>query len=203
MSRLFLVAAGLLAVGALGRLDDKATDDPTKAAPEAGALTLQIKADKAETTVGKPLKITATIVNGGKDAVTLVQPGDGSDVGWRPPVIGWSAVKVDSADAQAKHPDKPKLDHSPRCGNINALKADEVFNVEAGKQKDLNEWIGQPALPTPGTYKVVCYYANEPGRQWKGVPLGEHDAAAMTRVQASTACRLRSNEVTITVTETK
>jgi hypothetical protein len=201
MNRLFLAAATLLVVGALACVDDKARDDPTKVAPEAGALTLQIKAEKAETTVGKPLKIKATIANGGKDPVTLVQPGDGSDVGWRTPVIGWSAVKVDSAEA--KHPDKPELERGPRCGNINALKADEVFTVESGKKKDFNEWIGQPALPTPGTYKVVIYYANEPGRQWKGVPLGEHDAKAMARAQASTACRLRSNEVVVTVTEAK
>jgi hypothetical protein len=199
MRRVYLIAAGLLAVGAVACVDDKPADDPAKAAPDAAGLVLEIKLDGAEATVGKPVKVTATVTNQGKEAATLVQPGDGSEVGWRTPVIGWSAVKVASADAKANHPDKPELDHGRRCGNINALKNDEVFTLEPGKKKDLAEWVGQPSLPEPGTYKVVFYYANEPGQKWKGVPLGEHDAGAMARVQNSTPCRLKSNEVTITV----
>jgi hypothetical protein len=202
MVRLLVIAAGLLAVGAAPAVDDKPADDPAKASGDAGGLVLELKAD-AEATVGKPVKVTATVVNQGKEAVTLVQPGDGSDFGWRTPVVGWSAVKVASADAKANHPNKPELDHGRRCGNINALKMDEVFTVEPGKKKDLAEWVGQPSMPEPGTYKVVFYYANEPGRKWKGVPLGEHDAGAMARVQQSTPCKLKSNEVTITVKEAK
>jgi hypothetical protein len=201
MRRVYLIAAGLLAAGAVACADDKPAGDPAKAGPDATGLVLEIKVDNAEATIGKPVKVTATVVNQGKEAVTLVQPGDGSDVGWRTPVVGWSAVKVASADAKANHPDKPALDQSPRCGNINALKKDEIFTLEPGRKKDLAEWVGQPALPAPGTYKVVFYYANEPGRKWEGVPLGEHDAGAMARVQKSTSCRLKSNEVTITVKE--
>jgi hypothetical protein len=41
----------------------------------------------------QPPRFTATLVNRGKLKVTLVEPGDGSDCGWRTPLIPGRGVK--------------------------------------------------------------------------------------------------------------
>src|SRR5919201_6135680 len=102
---------------------------PGAAAKEDG-LVLVIRADRAVfgEKEPEPVRFTATLLNKGKETVTLVTPGDGSDCGWRTPLVGWSVVKVSADNPRAgKHPDKVPLHRGARCGNVNALKADEVF----------------------------------------------------------------------------
>src|SRR4051812_31811566 len=60
---------------------------PTKT-PEP-KLSLRLKAGAARAKASHKIKWEVTVVNRGKEAVKLVQPGDGSESGWRTPIIEW------------------------------------------------------------------------------------------------------------------
>jgi len=157
------------------------------------ALSLRITIDKEALRIGEHPIVQAYITNGGSRPVTLVKPGDGSEVGWRTPEIGWS-IATDN---------KPKTDFDYRqlrfCGNINPLEWHEVFILYPGQTREVSEWLSLPPLLQAGTYKVSCTYSNLPQREWQGVPLGINNPLAMVRVRLSTSCTLESNELSIEV----
>jgi hypothetical protein len=173
--------------------------DPLPNRQQTGAATLglHIAAKDESLTVGQQAQITATITNNGKAPVTLVLPGDGSESGWRTPLVGFSSIKMDKD--KPRHPATVPLYRGGRCGNINALKSNEVFTLAPGKSKDLSGWIGSPQFTEPGTCSVVFYYANDPTLKWRGVPLGKHDPDALKQVEKSYQCLLISNELKLTV----
>lgn len=185
-------------------------------------LELRLKAVAAKVKSPQDARWEAVLVNRGKAAVTLVQPGDGSDCGWRSPIVEWvvggkvpgaldvieGAVdrkKGDKDEPAAKKPGltpaclKPNARRGMRCGNINALKAKEVFVLKPGEQVKLNEWIGRPSLVARGKVKVALRYFHIPDLKWKGLPLGQHDAKALAALKAAPAVTLESNEVEIEV----
>lgn len=143
--------------------------------------------------------LEVTLVNRGKDPVTIVVPGDGSSCAWRTPRVGWSILPAASS---ALHPDETPLCTTPRCGNINALKSDEIRDLAPDASCELGEWIGLGGLRLePGEYRVRFYYENVPSLEWSGMPLGKHEDGAMDRVQRSTPLRLRSDEFRVVVTK--
>jgi hypothetical protein len=87
-----------------------------------------------------------------------------------------------------------------RCGNINRLKAAEVFDLPPGQKARLSEWVGAPSLPA-GTHKVAVRYFHIPALKWRGLPLGRHDEKAMAQVRSSRRLILESNVVEVTVQE--
>jgi hypothetical protein len=134
--------------------------------------------------VGTLPDVKVTLVNNGNKEVTLVKPGDGSEIGWRTPIIEWSAVDR----------------HSIRmCGNINPLQPGEVFKLLPGERKDLSEWLGFPYVSAPGRYTVALKYTNDPKHVWGGVPLRSHDLDAMRAVRQSTPVTAVSNTIEIIV----
>jgi hypothetical protein len=153
----------------------------------APSLELELTCDKTAVGPGEPVVFTAHLVNKGKKPVTVVQPGDGSDCGWRTPLISWD---------RARERERGRI---LRCGNINALKPAEVVDLAPGKRLKL-EWVGQPSL-RPGMNKVAVEYEHVPGMKWKGLPLGTHDPAAMEKIRESVPIKLTSNVVEITVRE--
>jgi hypothetical protein len=193
MRAIVLAAAFSLTGGLLCAADP--LQDRQEAAP--ATLDLRISVKEASLTLGQQPQITATITNKGSAPVTLVLPGDGSESGWRTPLVGFSSIKI--GKDKPKHPADVPLYRGGRCGNINALKSSEVFTLAPGKSKDLTDWIGSPQLTEAGTYSVVFYYANDPGLKWQGLPLGKHDSDAMKRVGQSHKCLLTSNELKLTV----
>src|SRR4051794_26625538 len=52
-------------------------------------LELRLRAKQAKVKKGHEVAWEVGVVNRGKSTVTLVQPGDGSDAGWRTPIIEW------------------------------------------------------------------------------------------------------------------
>jgi hypothetical protein len=112
-------------------------------------------------------------------------------------LVGFSSIKIDKE--KPKHPATVPLYRGGRCGNVNALKSNEVFSLAPGKSQDLSGWIGSPRFTEPGTYSVVLYYSNDPELKWQGIPLGKHDPDAMNRVEKSHKCLLISNELNLTV----
>jgi hypothetical protein len=86
-----------------------------------------------------------------------------------------------------------------RCGNINCLKPEEVVELAPGQRVKLG-WVGAPSLNL-GMNKVSVEVEHVPTLKWRGVPLGEHDAATMKKVQALPAFKVTSNVVEVQVRE--
>ena len=189
MKRTIIISALLLLAVIIGWVDLKT---PPEIDIELITLTPIVKANETP-------HLSVSLENRGWRSVTLVQPGDGSLVGWRTPVISWAGF----------NPDFP----IGRCGNINALKKDEIFTIAPGGKVQLNSgWIQASFLarfPTqpgtfllqPGTYQVSFNYSNVPNLKWTGIPLGRHDWFAMRRLRNSTPFEGTSNTVAITVVD--
>jgi hypothetical protein len=151
--------------------------------PTLATVTLELHAKTPVITLGERPQFRAELINAGKEPIVIVLPGDGSIVGWRTPIVRW----------------KPHMRNERWCGNINALKADEVITLQPQARVDISEWIGWPTLNKVGTHKVVLEIENVPGHRWYGEPLGKHDAAAMARVRRSAPFKALSNTVEIRV----
>jgi len=129
-----------------------------------------------------------TLTNRGETSVTLVQPGDGSECGWRTPHLKWEWA------AEVKRPTATLA----RCGNMNSLKAGEVFTLNPGESKVLKDWV-HAMPPGPGVYKVKVTFINDPQARFGGVELGSHNVAEMAKVRASTPLSVESNTLDVTV----
>jgi hypothetical protein len=193
-----LITIGFV-IGTSGDAPSRAADVDGKASdPDSG------KAPKCELNITLPKhihrkgknRIVIQISNVGEAPATFVMPGDGSSRHWRTPIVGWSCLPVESDKV---HPKKPPLHTGGRCGNINRLRASEVFDVQPGAAVKLNEWAYFPLNLAVGKYRVVFYYTNKPDTKWKGLQLGKHDEKAMQRLKNSTPISLISNEVEVEI----
>jgi hypothetical protein len=129
------------------------------------------------------------LTHAGEETVTLVLPGDGSEVGWRTPTMTWQVWTPAGAPVS--------MSHSGRCGNMNALRPEEIFTLRPGERHDLGDWLGSPHLP-PDTYVVQAIYENDP-KHAMGRALGRNDDTLVTRIRATTACRVASNAISVRV----
>jgi hypothetical protein len=143
-------------------------------------------------------EVSITIKNDGKQTVTIVKPGDGSESGWRTPTIGWSFV---SADSMKPHPKKAPTFSGGRCKLMNPLQAEEIVEVKPGESLEINEWINHYTTLKAGKYRAVIYYDNDPALKWQGT--SSHDSDAMKLVKASTKISLVSNEIKFEVVAKK
>ena len=150
------------------------------------------------------VRFKVSIENKGKKPVVLVANGDGSECGWRTPIIGWSVLKKESAD----HPRVFVPNGFRDCGNINAPTAEEVLTIAPGGRAVLpHAWQAARNAAKPfevegdgdpaHQYRVVFYYSNNPRMIWKGVMLGKAPEV-LKRIRSSTPCELRSNEALVT-----
>jgi hypothetical protein len=130
--------------------------------------------------VGEVPELSLILINKGSEDVVLVRPGDGSECGWRTPLIEWSESEWFSG---------------PRCGNINALRPEEVFTLKPGESKQFSEWVGIPAFERPGRYRLSVRYTNIPELAWHGISMGSHDRPTLQAVRQSTKVVAVSNSV--------
>jgi hypothetical protein len=163
---------------------------PVPAKISDGIIRVELRVMTPVVKKGEPPQLVVEVVNVTDHEITLVQPGDGSELGWRTPVVRW---QVDG--------------HGPPdvglCGNINPLTADEVFTLTPGQRATLGGWVGQPYLPKAGKYRVWVRYENTPDLECYGWSLEPHDPAAIARVRASTPAVGDSNTVVIEVADDK
>src|SRR5262245_10231784 len=73
-------------------------------------LSIELQVSRSSIGISEVLKCSAYLVNNGAEAAVVVLPGDGSDCGWRTPVVRWTPAASSGRD----------------CGNINSLRANEV-----------------------------------------------------------------------------
>jgi hypothetical protein len=126
------------------------------------------------------LEFTAHLVNNGWRTETVVLPGDGSESGWRTPIVQWTPALMVC-----------------RCGNINGLKPDEVIDLAPGDRVKL-EGIAYPGLK-PGLNRVRLELIHQPGMRFRGIALDDHDPEAMKKVRQSSPFRVTSNVVEVRV----
>ena len=145
---------------------------------------------------GEELRLT--LVNHTETAIVAVQPGDGSNGGSRTPILRFTARS--SQSGQIVPPRQPE----GGCGNINSLHSDEVFTVEPGASAELSgTWVDPWSGLPPGSYRVTLEYHHEPTLEWSGIPLGEHDAESMQKIQGSAPYRCVSAPFTLIVPKTR
>ncbi|HEX3315018.1 MAG TPA: hypothetical protein VHR72_09015 [Gemmataceae bacterium] len=175
-SFLFLASFAVVSLRCMGALDAPEEKQPPP------KLRIELKTTTPKVGPGVPLLFTADLVNDGKTPVTVVLPGDGSESGWRTPILRWKPAATTKV---------------LRCGNINALKPGEVIQLAPGKRVSISEWIGGPPLSGPGKYAVSLELENVPDLKWNGKPLGKHDPATMEKVRSSLPFKAVSNVVEI------
>jgi hypothetical protein len=139
-----------------------------------------------------PVWIEVTLQNTDRDTVTLVMPGDGSLWGRRTPLMDWEVCA----------PGGPRLERMPvgLCGNINPLRADEVFKLPPGAQRTFTTSVPEYyPYEKSHRYQFRLSYENRPHLAWDGVPLGPHDPNALRLLRQSTPCKLVSNTLELEV----
>jgi hypothetical protein len=142
-----------------------------------------------------PKLLRVTIRNVGRQVITLVQPGDGSESGLRTPTVSWS-VHGAGGSAVLQH-------FGMREDNlINPLEPKEVFTLEPNMEHGLSHWIPPIVVDGPGKYVVTLHYVNDPHLTWRGTPMRAHDAATMALVTESSLCDAVSGPMEIDVQAT-
>lgn len=162
-------------------------------------VTAHLSAEKTSLRVGEDTRLRVVLRNEGGRAVRLVDVGDGSEVGWRTPVVAWSIVKDDAA---RPHPSEPPAGARARdCGNVNSLGWGEVFRLAPGEAKEIYSADWLPHFPGPGVYRVAFLYANRPSIEWANqeFSFGFNNPLEMWRVRHSTEAAAASNEIVFTV----
>jgi len=151
---------------------------------------VELELERGVDSEGRP-RFTATLENTGTLPVLAVQPGDGSDVGWRTPRTRWE-VRDDATGELVEAPRRG------RCGNLNAIRLEEMVTLAPGEKCALNQWFGQPYLPPAGTYRVVLHYDNDPTMEFEGLS-GSHTADAQRQLRRSTPLSVTSAPVLVSM----
>ncbi|HKV10537.1 MAG TPA: hypothetical protein VJ725_20520 [Thermoanaerobaculia bacterium] len=185
-------AALLLSFGALIPAVAPA-EPPAFPAPPACGVRLSIALKPSPLPADGWLEVTGTLKNEGAKPVVLVEPGDGSESGWRTPVLSWHARRIGSGPVR-----DILLDPGPRCGLMNGPDPQrEVFRLAPGASRRLS---GSPLLipppGPPGLYEIVLLYTNDPRIGFHGEILGD---PARSPYAGSIACTAVSNPLRIEV----
>ncbi len=132
-------------------------------------------------------KFAIDLKNEGTEPLRLVKPGDGSTEGWRTPSLTYIAT----ANGKEAQPED-----IGRCGMMNLFIVDEVFTLNPGETKTLDEWV-DPLPFAAGTYDVKVRYKNDPSMGIGGKSSNPNDE--VTRAFASTnTCEVTSNAIKVT-----
>ncbi len=110
-------------------------------------------------------QVKVSLNNFTRETVKILQPGDGSKVGWRTPTIRWSVIDLATEDV---HPDTlPDLKQRiARCGNMNGLNMNSIVTLKPKNGIKL-QWVSEPPIPRkPGKYSVKFYYQHDPNDAW-------------------------------------
>lgn len=188
-------AALLLSLGALAPAVILA-ESPAFPTPPSCGVRLSIALKSPPTPEDPWAEVTGTLKNEGAKAVVLVEPGDGSESGWRTPVLSWHARRIGPGRVR-----DILLDPGPRCGLMNGPDPQrEIFRLAPGASRSLSGWaLVVPPLGAPGVYEVVLIYTNDPRIGFRGEILGD---PARSPYAGSMACTAVSNPLRIEVPST-
>lgn len=151
---------------------------------------VELELERGDDESGRP-RFVASLVNRGTLPVLIVQPGDGSRVGWRTPHVRWEVRNVATNELV-------RVPGSGRCGNMNTISLEEMVTLAPGKRCELLDWFGPPYLPAGGTYRVALRYDNDPAAELRGLS-GPHPPDALRLLRRSTPISVVSTPVKVTV----
>jgi hypothetical protein len=83
-------------------------------------ISMQLSVQEPTLRIGEDIIAGISITNNSNSAVLLVEPGDGSENGWRTPIVKWSVLEV-SKDSEEVPRILPDEGYIRGCGNINSL----------------------------------------------------------------------------------
>jgi hypothetical protein len=163
----------------------EAPPGPAVDAPQGDTCGLRARLRALPSTDGFP-HYALTLTNGGKKPVRLVIPGDGSEVGWRTPMLTWIATANGKPAAPAE---------AGRCGLSNAIAEDEIFDLPPGQSREIKEWLGYPRF-VPGTYDIKLRYRNDPSILARKAGMSP---AVAQKIAGSSTCDVTTNAVVTTL----
>jgi hypothetical protein len=140
-------------------------------------------------------ELKGSIHNGSRRrAHAIVLPGDGSDAGWRDPVIAFTAF-IDEGDGCWKPLARAA---TGRCGLFDADWSDEIVTVAAGTTRSLDPMWSFPAFEwRKGNVRLFVHYTWTGGTASKGGGSSSVDLGAMAKERPY---ELVSNAIEIRVT---
>lgn len=186
------IAALLLCFGALAPAVVPA-EPPALPAPPPCGVRLSIVVKPSPMSEDGWVEVTGTLKNEDSKPVVLVEPGDGSESGWRTPVLSWRARRIEPGRVT-----EVPLEPGARCGLMNGPDPEkEVFKLAPGASRRLSGWaLVVPRLEPMGLYEVELTYTNDPRIGFRGtIP----DDPAMSPYAKSMACTAVSNALRIEV----
>jgi hypothetical protein len=181
--RCFLIASNLLALlTGCYRPSGRGGDGKGSVAQASLKLAIDLRVLTLSVSEGTIPEFTADLVNQGQGPVKVVLPMDGSECGWRTPVVRWT----------------PAWEPLARCGYVSGLRLQDIITLMPGERVKLN-WIIGPLLARKGKHEVSLELEHVPDIEWKGVPCPWHDPEAMKAVRESIPWKAVSNTVEVTV----
>ncbi len=156
--------------------------------PAPSAPAPQFSLALVEVEVGGERRLAAQLTNNGATAQIVVRPGDGSEVGWRPPHLTWLVEDLDGASV--------RLRGIGRCGNMNPLTSADFVELAPAQRESFADWLPLPVVETAGRYRVALEWSFDPQEEWDegGFDGPEHDAS-LARLRELPAFTVRSEYV--------
>lgn len=172
---------------------------------------LEIRAKEKVIRKGTTPNVEVFLINKGDKLVNLVQPGDGSESGWRTPMVKWSTRIIEQKSVPVEYYEDSKehwvsfplrLSGLSRCGMIDGLKREQIITLLPKQEVMLKSWVSKPSLlgGRLGKYGVKFFYENKPDIVWKGAGYNDPDALEIVRTKTA-AVQLESNELIFEVVE--
>lgn len=153
------------------------TPTPTVTGDPQPDLQLRISGPKTMALTDLPT-IEATLKNSSRRAHSIVTPGDGSDAGWRDPVITFSAF-IDEGDGCWRPLPRAVVG---RCGLFDHVWQDEIVRLGPGKTQALGPLWAHPFFEwRKGTVRLFVHYAWTGGAASKGSATTSVDLAGMAK----------------------
>jgi hypothetical protein len=172
------------------------SNSPT-AALQGVHLDVQLSARETKIKVGDKPDLTIALKNKGKEALTILRPIDGCDVGWRVVSYEWTVTR------DGKPLERKGL---PRCGNVIALtKADFITLAPGGLHtfQPAGSFLGEVGMfypfAEPGNYEVTLTYHFDPKRKESGLKLGKDETGVTALLDRAVVVRKSSPPLKITV----
>lgn len=143
------------------------------------------------------MKISMT--NLSQSALEFVKPGDGSESGWREPLILYSAEKKVEGQWRALERHQPR-----RCGLYNPAWHDDFVKLKPGNTLSIGDWVPGPEAYfdlSPGLYRFRVHYDYAQGQHGKGESGVSGAQWLRPELRRIPAFQLVSNPVEITIVE--
>lgn len=140
-----------------------------------------------------------TLRNTGGEPCTVAKVRDGSLEHSVTPSVGWSCL----SNPSESHPAFPKPLQA-WCGNVNSISKQDLETLRPTEQLDLGKSFNlkykAPMLMSPGTYRLVFYYRNDPKQRHETeADFTPDQVLARKELLRTMPCLLRSNEVTVVI----